>query len=100
MIIDQFPHCDTAVLHAPGECDYCDARPEWQELRQAWGIAFTGHTPGPGQMACPSDWVRGQGEAHAWGGNRPTNIVPSQTESDTSRMMYGPPEIDGPWWKR
>jgi hypothetical protein len=39
------PHCDSRVLHAPGECEYCDQRKEWQELRQAWGIAFTGHTP-------------------------------------------------------
>ncbi|MEU7174649.1 MULTISPECIES: hypothetical protein [Micromonospora] len=39
------PHCDQAVLHAPGECTYCDAHPDWQELRQLWGIAFTGHTP-------------------------------------------------------
>jgi hypothetical protein len=32
------------VLHAPGECEYCDAHPEWQELREAWGIAYTGHS--------------------------------------------------------
>lgn len=41
-LIRQFPHCDQRILHAPGECQYCDMHPEWQELRQAWGIAFTG----------------------------------------------------------
>lgn len=41
----QFPHCDARVLHAPGECGYCDACPVWQQLRIAWGIAFTGHAP-------------------------------------------------------
>jgi hypothetical protein len=43
--IGQFPHCDQRVLHAPGECEYCDQRPDWQALREAWGIAFTGHIP-------------------------------------------------------
>lgn len=43
--LPRFPHCDQRILHAPGECEYCDANPQWQELRKAWGIAFTGHTP-------------------------------------------------------
>lgn len=37
----QFPHCDSAVLHAPGHCEYCDDHPEWQTLRVAWRIPFT-----------------------------------------------------------
>lgn len=48
----QFPHCDTRVLHAPGECEYCDRRSEWQELREAWGIAYTGHPPRAGLPRC------------------------------------------------
>lgn len=43
--IARFPHCDQRVLHAPGECEFCDQCPEWQELRAAWGIAYTGHAP-------------------------------------------------------
>lgn len=43
--LSRFPHCDQRVLHAPGECEFCDMNPMWQELRKAWGIAFTGHTP-------------------------------------------------------
>lgn len=44
-VIPQFPHCDQRVLHAPGECEFCDGCPEWQALRKAWGIAFTGKVP-------------------------------------------------------
>lgn len=70
-MIEQFPHCDQRVLHAPGECRYCDMTPQWQELRSAWGIAFTGHEPAAGQLPCPSDHARGTGGAHVWGGNVP-----------------------------
>lgn len=62
------PHCDQAVLHAPGECRFCDAHPAWQALRKLWGIAFTGHLPAfrEGELACPSDFRRGLGEAGRW----------------------------------
>lgn len=52
MTIAQFPHCDSRILHAPGECEFCDRRSEWQELREAWGIAFTGHQPRAGLPRC------------------------------------------------
>jgi hypothetical protein len=39
------PHCDQRILHAPGDCWACDLYPDWQKLRQLWGIAFTGHQP-------------------------------------------------------
>lgn len=42
----RFPHCDQRILHGPEDgCEYCNAYPEWQALRAAWGIAFTGHAP-------------------------------------------------------
>jgi hypothetical protein len=66
-----FPHCDAAVLHAPGVCTYCDDHPEWQMLRQHWGIAFTGQPATDGRMQCPSDYRRGTGGAHVWPGNTP-----------------------------
>lgn len=43
--LNRFPHCDQRILHAPGECEFCDQCPEWQLLREAWGIAYTGHAP-------------------------------------------------------
>lgn len=73
-----FPHCDDAVLHAPGECEYCDARPEWQILRYAWGIAYTGHWPTGNQRSCLSDATRGMAGAHVWPGNRP--VPPKATD--------------------
>jgi hypothetical protein len=72
--LGKVPHCDQDVLHAPGECEYCDKNPGWQLLRKLWGVAFTGHPPANGELPCPSDHRRGTGQAHVWGGNRPANI--------------------------
>lgn len=65
-----FPHCDTAILHAPGVCDYCDDHPDWQQLREAWGIAFTGDAPKVRQLPCPSDFRRPGGVNQMWSGNQ------------------------------
>jgi hypothetical protein len=62
------PHCDQRILHEPGACWSCDLYPDWQKLRQLWGIAFTGHKPktetlGEGgysftrkELPCPADF--------------------------------------------
>ena len=69
----KFPHCDNRILHKNGECEYCDRYPEWQELRETWKIAFTGHPPAPDETACPADiavmWEE-RGDYNQWGGNR------------------------------
>lgn len=67
--IPQFPHCDARILHAPGECRFCDAHPEWQALRQAWGICFTGYDPEDNELPCPAEHARGRTSVNAWGGN-------------------------------
>lgn len=67
----QFPHCDARVLHAPGECRFCDMHKDWQDLRVTWNIAFTGHQPEAGQKPCPSDEARNLAGAHVWAGNVP-----------------------------
>lgn len=36
-----FPHCNAEVLHAPGECYYCDHYPDRQAARKALGTPFT-----------------------------------------------------------
>ena len=72
----QFPHCDSRVLHQKGECQYCDAHEEWQELRTAWGINFTGYhlkkteqdTP---MLPCPSEIARPLNAINRWDGNVP-----------------------------
>lgn len=66
--IEQFPHCDQRVLHAPGECRYCDDCPYAQALRQAWSICFTGYEPEDKELPCPADHARGDNHTK-WGGN-------------------------------
>lgn len=39
-VLRRFPHADPKVLHAPGDCGYCDAKPIWQALRLAWNVPF------------------------------------------------------------
>lgn len=63
------PHCDQRVLHAPGECKYCDDRPEWQQARVVWGINFTGHNE-KGKLPCPATTERTVETIDKWPGNR------------------------------
>lgn len=67
-IIEQTPHCDSRILHAPTECDFCDAHPTWQALRKIWGIAFTGYEPEGKELPCPADHARGDNHKK-WYGN-------------------------------
>ncbi len=103
--IPQFPHCDSRVLHAPGECEYCDAHPEWQALRIAWGIAFTGYTPDVGETPCPAERMRPLDTIEKWGGNKPwpkdttggpTISVPPRHGSSTLPFTGGSPT--GSWF--
>lgn len=67
------PHCDQRILHAPGDCWACDLYPDWQKLRELWGIAFTGHQPTDGQLPCPADAARPPGspaDHRQWGPNQ------------------------------
>lgn len=72
-MIAQFPHCESRILHAPGECEFCDACPDLQELRVAWNIAFTGHkTADVDQLPCPADHavtMGARGDHRKWFGN-------------------------------
>lgn len=78
--IKQFPHCDQRVLHAPGECQYCDKHADWQALRIATGIAFTGHEPNVErkELPCPAWFARGE-NCQKWGGNTPKPLRPKDT---------------------
>lgn len=37
----QAPHCNSEVLHAPGQCYYCDHYPDRQAARAASGGSFS-----------------------------------------------------------
>jgi hypothetical protein len=68
--IQQFPHCDSRILHAPEDnCEACNTFPEWQELREVWKINFTGHYD-PDKKMCPAEEARGLGSLNKWHGNR------------------------------
>lgn len=67
--LPQFPHCDQRILHGPEEgCAFCNDFPEWQALRIAWGIAFTGWEPEGKELPCPADHARGDNHK-LWPGN-------------------------------
>lgn len=59
-----FPHCDDLVLHAPGECKYCDHYPDRQAERVSSGVNFTGHGPDPASGRRPLEII------NRWPGNR------------------------------
>lgn len=63
------PHCDSSILHAPGECQHCDTYPDWQQARETQRINFTGHMES-GKSPCPSVWFRDPLTRDLWGGNQ------------------------------
>lgn len=82
--VTQMPHCDPRVLHAPGECEYCDKHPDWQALRLAWGIAFTNWEPEEHELPCPANHARGQG-VNNWSGNVAKKDLAGGRDVSTSR---------------
>lgn len=104
----RFPHCSSRTLHKPGECQYCDELPDWQALRQAWGIAFTGHssdtetyydyTTGKAEnrllIPCPSERDRTATDIHKWHGNQPYNV--SNELKSVQTGPAGPQGVRGP----
>jgi hypothetical protein len=86
----QFPHCDSRILHAPGECQYCDHLPIWQALRQAWGIAFTNYQPEGNELPCPAMLARGD-SVNKWHGNiaqpKKEETRPSEVDAEFSSKV-------------
>lgn len=64
-----YPHCNSAVLHAPGECAVCDLYPVRQSARLSGYVAFTGHEPLPSQQPCPADVQFPGRYGRVWRGN-------------------------------
>lgn len=88
------PHCDSRILHAPEECEYC-ARPAWTAERRKLKLAFTGHAPVDGESPCEADAARPAGSSadhRRWGGNKPTTSEGDASwpeETFASRVFYG-----------
>lgn len=72
--METMPHCDSAILHSPGVCKYCDVHPDWQELRELWRINFS-DTSDPDKAPCPSTFTRTAETRDRWHGNRPVRDV-------------------------
>lgn len=79
-----WPHCDQRVLHAPGECEYCDKHGELQAVRESWGINFTGHHD-PEKYLCPAEDARSLSVIERWGGNVKAPKIPTQAEMEAAR---------------
>lgn len=79
------PHCDQSVLHAPGECQFCDMHPEWQRYRIVARINFTGQEI-EGLAPCPSEFFRPGETRDRW----PGNVAAPEGEPVPS---YWPPEL-------
>jgi hypothetical protein len=90
-----YPHCDSRILHAPQECEYCDHYSLQQHERIRDGIAFTGHDPVGNQVPCPADVARPKGASNdhrRWGGNKPTGALGDPSwpqETYASVAFYG-----------
>ncbi len=69
------PHCDPSILHAPGECEFCDLHPSRQVEREIQRINFTGQHD-PERAPCPSEFFRSPTDRDAWGRNRPSRKGP------------------------
>lgn len=99
----RFPHCDQRILHSPGECEFCDMNPEWQQLRKAWGIAFTGHVPASEGDRCgvllPKDQhingikvcmqARGHGDDEPHSAMEPWEALPCPADAAVQRHERG-----------
>lgn len=77
-----YPHCDPRVLHAPGECVFCDHYPDEQRERLEGGISFTGHGPDPATAFRPLETI------NLWGGNRPTTQEQLEAEDKAYEEFY------------
>jgi hypothetical protein len=70
-----YPHCDSRVLHAPGECRYCDEYPDQQLRRIQSNINFTGHHD-PDKALCPAERLRPIERINRWPGNTAKGYTP------------------------
>ncbi len=78
----EYPHCDSKVIHAPGECRFCDMHPELQERRAKSGVNFTGHYD-EGKSICPAELQRPLDIINRWPGN-----VPETAETEEAREKH------------
>jgi len=87
-----YPHCDSLVLHAPGECRYCDRyAATLQAFRLQREIAFTGHVPTRWGRPDPASRMRSLEKIERWYGNVPYVDTLGDAEGDDGRGAGGLP---------
>lgn len=79
-------HCDSRVLHAPGECEYCDEYPKAQQRRIDLGVNFTSDNPDPNLKPCPAIQERDWYKINGWAGNQP--FREDMTDEDAEYFDY------------
>lgn len=92
LIPPALPHCDPAILHAPGTCTVCDEFPTLQRYRELAGINFTNEDLET-RCPCPSEYFRDPYDRDAWKGNLP---VPQAVEGLPPTVTTNPddPALD------
>lgn len=80
------PHCDARILHAPGECVYCDELPDLQMARMWWGINFTGHHE-KDKLTCPAELSRDKKVIDRWYGNVAKNKKQYKKEEVMRKLL-------------
>jgi hypothetical protein len=81
MSMAEFPHCNSEVLHAPGDCYYCDLYPDRQAQRAASGAGFS-----------PL-------EANGWSGNVAVKAGEFHTHMGATYIV-GQPAPSPTWWNK
>ena len=79
------PHCNAQVLHAPGECVYCDREPVAQQARIDSGTPFTPNEANgwSGNVAAPA------GKPHTHMGT--TSVPDDYLMASASWPVFVPP---------
>lgn len=81
----QNPHCDFAMVHAPGECGICDEIAfglQW--LRLINRTNYTGHHD-PELAPCPSEIFRSFDVANVWQGNH-ADVIDNAGAQELTKM--------------
>jgi hypothetical protein len=95
------PHCDQSVLHAPGECAYCDRYPKRQQGRIDAKIAFTGGPVPEFGSQDPATLARPLEKINLWHGNVP--MTSTQVKMDDEYYVALDRALAyafAPWWKK
>lgn len=88
----QAPHCNASMLHAPGECYYCDHYPKRQQAYIDGGIPFTPNESNgwSGNVAVkPGEYHEHMGAGYIVGRPRKTNTLFAWADGPITGQIIG-----------